>query len=227
MRSMLVVVALAVLTVSCTAGDGAVDRDVTAPLFGTEATEATAMSPAGDEPLPSTADASGEVDVDGVGPDEVDAGLAPLAEDCFAGDLVACDDLLARSQPGSPEEEVARTCGGRIDRADSCASTFCPEQSFSQRTGLPPQARVVERFETESFSVLICEAGDALYYFAQAKAPPNASITLEADVAPSGDYIALNPGVTRDEDYVYSIGPRGLTVNRGPDLVLAQPLLEG
>ncbi|RBY85252.1 hypothetical protein [Blastococcus sp. TF02A-26] len=46
-----------------------------------------------------------------LGPDPV---LNGYAEECFAGDLQACDDLFFESPPMSDYEEYASTCGGRV-----------------------------------------------------------------------------------------------------------------
>jgi hypothetical protein len=47
-----------------------------------------------------------------------DLGADPVldryAEDCFDGDLTACDDLFYVSPPLSPYEEYGGTCGGRV-----------------------------------------------------------------------------------------------------------------
>ncbi len=45
------------------------------------------------------------------GPDPV---LDAYAQDCFAGDLQACDDLLFESPPLSDYEEYGGSCGGRV-----------------------------------------------------------------------------------------------------------------
>ncbi len=42
-----------------------------------------------------------------------------LAEDCFAGDFGACDDLYFASPIGSDYETYARTCGGRLTEAEA------------------------------------------------------------------------------------------------------------
>ena len=43
-----------------------------------------------------------------------DAELDAYAQDCFAGELQACDDLMYESPPLSDYEEYASTCGGRV-----------------------------------------------------------------------------------------------------------------
>jgi hypothetical protein len=47
----------------------------------------------------------------GLGPDPV---LDGYAQQCFAGDFQACDDLFFESPPLSAYEEYASTCGGRV-----------------------------------------------------------------------------------------------------------------
>ncbi|WP_040337286.1 hypothetical protein [Candidatus Blastococcus massiliensis] len=46
-----------------------------------------------------------------LGPDPV---LDEYAQQCFEGELQACDDLLYESPPMSDYEEYASTCGGRV-----------------------------------------------------------------------------------------------------------------
>jgi hypothetical protein len=46
-----------------------------------------------------------------LGPDPV---LDGYAQECFGGDLQACDDLMVESPPMSDYEEYAFTCGGRV-----------------------------------------------------------------------------------------------------------------
>jgi hypothetical protein len=46
-----------------------------------------------------------------LGPDPV---LDEYAQECFAGDLQACDDLYYESPPMSAYEEYGSTCGGRV-----------------------------------------------------------------------------------------------------------------
>jgi hypothetical protein len=53
-----------------------------------------------------------------------DAALDRYAQDCFEGDLQACDDLYFLSTPMSGYEEYAVTCGGRT-RAYALA--YCPD----------------------------------------------------------------------------------------------------
>ena len=46
-----------------------------------------------------------------LGPDPV---LDEYAQECFAGELQACDDLYYESPPLSAYEEYGSTCGGRV-----------------------------------------------------------------------------------------------------------------
>ncbi|MDP5184292.1 hypothetical protein QOZ88_16785 [Blastococcus sp. BMG 814] len=46
-----------------------------------------------------------------LGPDET---LDAYADNCFGGELQACDDLMYESPPLSAYEEYASTCGGRV-----------------------------------------------------------------------------------------------------------------
>ncbi len=56
-----------------------------------------------------------------LGPDPV---LNTYAEDCFAGELQACDDLYYEAPPMSEYESYATTCGGRVKEY---AVTACTE----------------------------------------------------------------------------------------------------
>jgi hypothetical protein len=49
--------------------------------------------------------------------------LYPLAQSCAAGDDAACDELWNRSDPGTPFEQFAATCGGTTDRFFPCGDT--------------------------------------------------------------------------------------------------------
>ena len=51
------------------------------------------------------------VEPDDLGPDPV---LDAYAQDCFAGDLQACDDLYYEAPPMSQYEAYGITCGGRV-----------------------------------------------------------------------------------------------------------------
>jgi len=43
-----------------------------------------------------------------------------LRSDCVGGDMAACDTLYRDSRPGSDEEQLGWTCGGRTDGGGSC-----------------------------------------------------------------------------------------------------------
>lgn len=57
-----------------------------------------------------------------------DAELDTLADDCFGGDIGACDDLYLRSPVDSPYEAYGATCGGRLALPSDggCESQFGP-----------------------------------------------------------------------------------------------------
>ena len=55
-----------------------------------------------------------------LGPDPV---LDQYAQDCFAGTLQSCDDLLYQSPPLSEYERYAFTCGGRVKQYDVMSCT--------------------------------------------------------------------------------------------------------
>lgn len=51
-----------------------------------------------------------------------DPALEPLGEDCYNGDMQACDDLYFESAVDSPGEEYGDTCGGRTEGGPFCTS---------------------------------------------------------------------------------------------------------
>ena len=55
-----------------------------------------------------------------LGPDPV---LDAYADNCFAGEMQACDDLFYESPPMSAYEEYGVTCGGRVKQFDVMACT--------------------------------------------------------------------------------------------------------
>ena len=61
------------------------------------------------------------VEPEDLGPDPV---LDAYAQDCFAGDLQACDDLYYEAPPMSEYESYGVTCGGRVKE---CAVMACTE----------------------------------------------------------------------------------------------------
>ncbi len=161
-------------------------------------------------------------------PSGTDSGLEALAEQCSSGDFSACDELFTRSEVGSDLEILASTCGRRIESLGStCVETLCPLDIFDG-TNLEAEGTVslvTARFDTVDFVTLICSVGDDLYYFGQAKAPPNSSITLGAEEI-GGSYVARNPSGQAAGDFVYEIGPDALVVERDGEVLLQQPTLE-
>lgn len=56
-----------------------------------------------------------------------DQALNDLANQCFDGDMGACDDLFAQTPVDSDLEAYSQTCGGRIDEVDgapNCVARF-------------------------------------------------------------------------------------------------------
>lgn len=56
-----------------------------------------------------------------------DQALNDLANQCFDGDMQACDDLFAQTPVDSDLEAYSQTCGGRIDEVDGspdCVARF-------------------------------------------------------------------------------------------------------
>ena len=43
-----------------------------------------------------------------------DEALNALADDCYGGDMGACDDLFLQAEVGSDYEDYGNTCGGRM-----------------------------------------------------------------------------------------------------------------
>lgn len=64
-------------------------------------------------------------------PDQLTPEQAELARSCYGGDLAACDDLFARTEPDTVGESYGATCGGRLAMAEArpgqCAALFGPE----------------------------------------------------------------------------------------------------
>ncbi|MGH9270519.1 MAG: hypothetical protein ACRDZ2_04535 [Ilumatobacteraceae bacterium] len=77
---------------------------------GPEPTGAGSIPPAGDEP-------------DGLGDD---VALDELAQDCFVGDMGACDDLFFDADEDSVYEQYGDTCAGRqpADTGEYCVQAF-------------------------------------------------------------------------------------------------------
>ena len=72
---------------------------------------------------PGVPDAGEPDPPDGLGSDPA---LDQLAQSCFEGDFVACDDLYWQSDIDSGYEIYAETCGGRVDEAiaGQCEETY-------------------------------------------------------------------------------------------------------
>jgi hypothetical protein len=94
-------------------GDGSDDAD----------DEETTTTAAGDEGDGGASDLGDPEDP----PDTDDPTFAEHAEQCFDGDLGACDTLYLETPVGSPEEEYGATCGGRVEGSENAA--LC-EQNF-------------------------------------------------------------------------------------------------
>jgi hypothetical protein len=59
-------------------------------------------------------------------PDLDDPEEADLADQCFQGDLAACDDLWITTDVDSPGEQYAESCGGRVEGPEfgACEADF-------------------------------------------------------------------------------------------------------
>ena len=56
-----------------------------------------------------------------------DATLSGLAQDCYQGDMQACDDLFMQSDSGSELEDYGDTCGHRFDVSHGFCATALPD----------------------------------------------------------------------------------------------------
>jgi hypothetical protein len=96
-------------------------------------------------PATSTAAPPGAVNVPaaqpptGLGDDER---LNRLAQDCFRGQIKACDDLVRLSEPGSEYETYGATCGHRNSKVTSCAQRYARSSGAKQGTPSGVVARV-------------------------------------------------------------------------------------
>lgn len=91
---------------------------------GSMADEATGMSP---EPVePPDLDVDGDAGPPSPPPSFDDSSLEPLGDDCYQGDMDACDQLFFDSGFDTPEEEYGDTCGGRTEGGPSCLSIEDP-----------------------------------------------------------------------------------------------------
>lgn len=75
-----------------------------------------APADAGDAQAPG--DLTDDPELDDSTPEEI-ANFEALADECFEGDLAACDDLFFQTPIGSDFEEYGTTCGGRLDEGVS------------------------------------------------------------------------------------------------------------
>lgn len=89
----------------------------------TTTTTAEATTTTTEAPTPTTLDlaateptAPGDLGED----DELDA----LAEECFDGDVAACDQLFFESPAGSDYEAYGDSCGGRNEPAGLCVNIY-------------------------------------------------------------------------------------------------------
>jgi hypothetical protein len=62
----------------------------------------------------------------------------PLIEDCFDGNLFACDALFIVTDVGSDAERYAETCGGRLDSGDILGGECAEEFDAEVPDGLEP-----------------------------------------------------------------------------------------
>lgn len=53
-----------------------------------------------------------------------DSDLDRMADDCYQGDMLACDDLFLDADATSPHSEYGYTCGGRVDGVETPPCMF-------------------------------------------------------------------------------------------------------
>jgi hypothetical protein len=83
--------------------------------------EAPSPEPPSDPPASSGSIPPATVTPDGLGDDPV---FDQLAQECYDGDMQACDDLWSQSEPDSLYELYGGTCAGRQDVSES-DTVFC------------------------------------------------------------------------------------------------------
>lgn len=125
----LVVAALAGVAFLLTSGGDDDDDTASSTTLGTgdEGTDP------GETTLPSISVPDVTVTVPDIGSDEAgppepppgggDATLTGLADDCYNGDMQACDDLFLQTEAGSELEDYGDTCGKRFDVSHGFCTT--------------------------------------------------------------------------------------------------------
>jgi hypothetical protein len=106
-----------------TAGDTISDEDASVTTLPGGAEDV-------DLDVPSDLPGDGSASHDGVTVEEIQANAGPpapppdgdpqfdqLEQDCYQGDMQACDDLYAQTPIGSAEEAYGDTCGARVEDA--------------------------------------------------------------------------------------------------------------
>jgi hypothetical protein len=122
------------------AGGGDDDDTDTDTASGTTTTSRDDDSTTSEEAdTPTTADGGDARDVRSelgppVRPPSGDAEYDGLAQDCYEGDMQACDDLFLESPSGSDYEDYGNTCGGRLPDPQG---RYCADTLFNAPT-LPP-----------------------------------------------------------------------------------------
>jgi hypothetical protein len=107
-----------------------------------------------------------------------DPALDALADLCFVGDIVSCDQLFAESPIDSPYEEFADTCGGRNEAGFICVDLYAAVQPVPLGTWLGVLGW------TESAATAIDQADQAFEFGA-----------LDARVLSTNQYDSLTPGL--------------------------------
>lgn len=64
-------------------------------------------------------------------PADIAAEFAALAQSCFDGDMVACDDLFRQTPAGSVDEAYGDLCGGRVPDTDAFCVDIFGERAFA------------------------------------------------------------------------------------------------
>jgi len=132
-------VVMAVLVTACGDGVRQADVNVTVPTIappdtagaepGDTAITTTTEADTTDTTPAGTTDTTADGDVPpGQQPGDLgdDEALDALADDCFGGDLPACDRLFFESDVASDYEAYGDSCGGRNEPGGLCASIYGP-----------------------------------------------------------------------------------------------------
>ena len=126
-RLLLLVSALVLVLAAC--GEGVEENGGGVDVTGSDTKPDTPDTPGSTDTTVADDDDNGDIPP-GQDPRNIlgdDEALNELANQCFEGDMEACDDLFAQTPVDSDLEAYSQTCGGRIDEVDGsprCAARF-------------------------------------------------------------------------------------------------------